>query len=48
MNALLNQINKSNRSDKIDAIKNVKTRQLLGFEVNSTMYICAISSMLFR
>lgn len=28
--------------------KNIKENQLLGFEINSTMYICAISNMLFR
>ena len=26
----------------------IKTEQLLGFEINTTMYICAISNMLFR
>ena len=26
----------------------IKTKQLLGFEINTTMYICAISNMLFR
>ncbi|MGZ3081143.1 HsdM family class I SAM-dependent methyltransferase [[Haemophilus] ducreyi] len=31
----------------IDA-QNVKSNQLLGFEINPTMYICAISNMLFR
>lgn len=29
-------------------VDNVKTNQLLGFEINTTMYICAISNMLFR
>lgn len=28
--------------------ENVKLNQLLGFEINATMYICAISNMLFR
>jgi len=48
MKALINQISKSNRTDKDDAIANVKTKQLLGFELNPTMYICAVSNMLFR
>ncbi len=48
MNALINKINNSNRSDKIDAIANVKNKQLLGFEINTTMFICAVSNMLFR
>lgn len=48
MNAIINKINNSERSDKLVAIKNVKEKQLLGFEINPTMYICAVSSMLFR
>ncbi len=48
MNALINKINSSNRTDKAKAIKTVKETQLLGFELNPTMYICAISNMLFR
>ena len=48
MNAIIEKINNSDRSDKVDAIKKVKLNQLLGFENNSTMYICAISNMLFR
>lgn len=48
MNALIGKINKSNRSDKEKAIENVKSNQLLGFELNTTMYICAVSNMLFR
>lgn len=48
MNALINKINKSKRSDKESAIDNVKKSQLLGFELNTTMYICAVSNMLFR
>ena len=48
MNALVNKINKSGRTDKVEAIANVKENQLLGFELNSTMYICAVSNMLFR
>jgi type I restriction-modification system DNA methylase subunit len=48
MNALVERISRSNRSDKENAIKKVKEKQLLGFELNPTMYICAISNMLFR
>lgn len=48
MNALINKIEKSNRGDKEKAIANIKQTQLLGFEINPTMYICAISSMMFR
>lgn len=48
MNALIAKISSSNRSDKDMAIKKVKESQLLGFELNPTMYICAISNMLFR
>ena len=48
MNALVNKINKSGRTDKNTAIASVKENQLLGFELNATMYICAVSNMLFR
>jgi hypothetical protein len=48
MNALVSKIDKSGRTDKAEAIANVKENQLLGFELNSTMYICAVSNMLFR
>jgi hypothetical protein len=48
MNALINKISSSNRTDKDTAIKTIKENQLLGFELNPTMYICAISNMLFR
>ena len=48
MNALINKISNGNRSDKDEAIKKIKEEQLLGFELNPTMYICAISNMLFR
>lgn len=48
MNALMTKINKSNRTNKEKAIATVKTKQLLGFELNPTMYICAVSNMLFR
>ena len=48
MNAIIDKIKKSNRSDKEETISLVKQKQLLGFEINPTMYICAISNMLFR
>ena len=48
MNCLIQQIQNSSRSDKEEAISKVKRDQLLGFEINPTMYICAISNMLFR
>jgi len=48
MNILLEKIGEGSRSDKEEAIAKVKEKQLLGFEVNSTMYICAVSNMLFR
>lgn len=48
LNTIINKIQNSDRNDKAEAIKNVKQHQLLGFETNPTMYICAISNMLFR
>lgn len=48
MNKIINRIKKSSIPDKERAINKVKEKQLLGFEVNPTMYICAISNMLFR
>jgi len=48
MNILLEKIGSGVRPDKDKAIAKVKEKQLLGFEVNSTMYICAVSNMLFR
>lgn len=48
MNKIIERINNSERTDKIEAIKKVKESQLLGFELNPTMYVCAISNMLFR
>lgn len=48
MNAIVNKIERSERSDKIAAIAKVKSNQLLGFEIDPTMYICALSNMLFR
>ncbi len=48
MNAIIDKINQSEISRKSDMIDVVKTKQLLGFEINPTMYICAISNMMFR
>jgi len=48
MNKLVDEIEKSNLSDKKERIKNIKAKQLLGFEKSSTMYSLAISNMLFR
>ena len=48
MNKLISLIQNSDRSDKVEAINNVKENQLFGFELNPTMYICALSNMLFR
>ncbi|HJX50697.1 MAG TPA: N-6 DNA methylase [Candidatus Nanoarchaeia archaeon] len=48
MNKLFFEINKSNIRNKVDLIKNIKEKQLIGFEKSSTMYALAISNMLFR
>lgn len=48
MNTIINRIQKSDIQDKQTAINKVKENQLLGFEINPTMYICAMSNMLFR
>jgi len=48
MNKLISEIEKSNLPDKNQRIKNIKTKQLIGFEKSSTMYSLAISNMLFR
>lgn len=48
MNKLVDKIEGSNLSDKKDRIKNIKVKQLIGFEKSSTMYSLAISNMLFR
>jgi type II DNA modification protein len=48
MNKLISLIENSEISDKEEKIKNVKEKQLIGFEINPTMYICALSNMLFR
>lgn len=48
LNRIINKINSGDRVDKQEAMGKVKENQLLGFEINPTMYICAISNMLFR
>ncbi len=48
MNKLVDEIEKSDLSDKKERIKNIKTKQLIGFEKSSTMYSLAVSNMLFR
>lgn len=48
MNKIISELENSNLSNKDELIKKVKTEQLLGFEINPTMYICSISNMLFR
>lgn len=48
MNALTEQIERTNWSDKSQRLENVKERQLIGFENSPLMYSLAISSMLFR
>ena len=48
MNKIISLIQNSDRSDKVEAISSVKEKQLIGFELNTTMYISAISNMLFR
>jgi type I restriction-modification system DNA methylase subunit len=48
MNKLIDEIENSNISNKKEKIKNIKSKQLIGFEKNSSMYSLAISNMLFR
>jgi len=48
MNKLIHEIKNSNISNKKQRIKNIKAKQLIGFEKSSTMYSLAISNMLFR
>jgi len=48
MNSLLNKIEYSNLQDKKTKSANVKQKQLLGFEIHSTMFSLSISNMLFR
>ena len=48
MNKLVNAIGASGIPNKSEKIKEIKHKQLIGFEKNSTMYTLAISNMLFR
>lgn len=48
MNAIIAKIRSSGSANAEEKIKKVKQNQLLGFEINATMYISAISNMLFR
>ncbi len=48
MNKLISVINDSDMANKEERIKNIKTKHLIGFEKNQTMYSLAISNMLFR
>lgn len=48
MNKLVDEIEKSNVSNKKERIAKIKSNQLIGFEKSSTMYSLAISNMLFR
>jgi len=48
MNKLIKGINSSGMQNKDKAISNLKNKQLIGFEKNSTMYALSISNMLFR
>lgn len=48
MNKLIDVINSSEMHNKKQTIRNLKNRQLIGFEKNPTMYSLAISNMLFR
>lgn len=48
MNAIIAQIKRSQSATAEQKIANVKKNQLVGFEINPTMYISSISNMLFR
>lgn len=48
MNKLEEVINSSSMSNKEKRISDLKSKQLIGFEKNPTMYSLAISNMLFR
>ncbi|WP_099203516.1 HsdM family class I SAM-dependent methyltransferase [Miniphocaeibacter massiliensis] len=48
MNEIIRQIKYSKSSEQTSKINEVKTNQLLGFEINPTMYISSISNMMFR
>ncbi|MBR9701832.1 N-6 DNA methylase [Candidatus Pacearchaeota archaeon] len=48
MNVLLKNIENSRLQDKKNKSINVKRKQLIGFEINSTMFSLSVSNMLFR
>lgn len=48
MNRLIRAIKSSKIKNKKERIKNIKTNQLIGFELNSTLYSLSIANMLFR
>ncbi len=48
MNKLNDIIKKSKLPDEKKRLENIKTNQLIGFEMSNTMYSLAISNMLFR
>ncbi len=48
MNKLIDTISNSKISNKKERIKNIKEKQIIGFEKSNTMYSLAISNMLFR
>lgn len=48
MESIINTIEDSALANKTSKIKDVKSKQLLGFEKSPTMYSLAISNMLFR
>ncbi|MDE2777798.1 MAG: N-6 DNA methylase [Chloroflexota bacterium] len=48
MRKVTKKINESDLSNKLTRISNLKTKQLIGFETNSTMYSLSISNMLFK
>lgn len=48
MNKIINTVENQNLLDKKEKIDNIKKKQIIGVEINTTMYILAISNMLFR
>lgn len=48
MQRITAEINSSDLPDKQSRIRNLKKKQLLGFEINSTMYSLSVSNMLFK
>ena len=48
MNKILSMIEESDIADKKALRDNVKRNQLIGFEKNATMYVCALSNMMFH